>query len=526
MNRRDLLRAGVGTGIVALSSGLLLAGCGSGSDQGPATGAATDDGKPIRGGTITVAMVSRGAAETLSPHAAISQNDWHRTKQINETLFRFGAEGTWEPWLAESAEPNADATEWTFRLREGVEWHDGKPLTADDLIYTFNSWRDPDVNFSSFAKSIVDFNRIKRLDDRTVRLGLKRGLAEFHTLTGFYPAAVVQDGFKNWKKPIGTGPFKFESFTPGKQSVFVRNPNYWRDGKPYVDRLVIDSSFSDEAARVNAVLSGAAQIVTAVPPALAKAHANSSRIEISQAPGPAFQSIAMRVDAKPFDDVRVRQALQLLVNREALAQNVFEGFATPGHDIGGFTLSYYADDLKRVQDVEQAKSLLKAAGQTDLRISLKTHSGKAGFVEAGTLIARDFREAGVTMDINRVDPSTYFSKEAGYLSNPFNSQDWTQLQSLSNFYLQTLTTGAPYNVTHWGDDRADALLNEALKEVDETRAADKWREVQKLQFEQGGNLIYNNLAWVDGYSPSLRGIRATKAGWADGVDFASAWIAS
>src|SRR5262249_47735120 len=152
----------------------------------------------------------------------------------------------------------------------GVTWHDGKPFTADDVVYTFHTWSDS-ANFGNAALAgIVDFPRVRKRGNLTVEVPLVKPAAALPSLFSGYTNFVVQNGstpasFKT--HPIGTGPFMFKSFTPGQRSEFVRNPSYWEPGgKPYVDRLVIQSSFTDETSRLNALLSGQTNILALMPP--------------------------------------------------------------------------------------------------------------------------------------------------------------------------------------------------------------------------------------------------------------------
>ena len=318
-------------GALGLSSAALLAACGgthaatagttSATSTGPTGGAA------VKGGTLRVGLVSAGSAETIDVRKALNFPDYVRLFNLLDPLFFAAPGGLVTPGLCQAAHPNKDATVWTLELRPGVEWQDGSPFTADDVIYTMqSSWHSKQSNIYSLADSIIDYTRLRKRDKLTVEVGLKHGVAQFPSTTFTQNSSVIKNGTTDFSKVIGTGPFKLESFTPGSQSVFTANPNYWGAPAPYVDTLIIDSSYANDTARLNALLAGDVDIVPTVAPALAKANAASGRIVLGNAPGPAFIAPTMIITEPPFTDVRVRQALRLLADREALALEALAGY--------------------------------------------------------------------------------------------------------------------------------------------------------------------------------------------------------
>ena len=185
-----------------------------------------------------------------------------------------------------------------------------------------------------------------------------------------------------------------KSFTPGRQSVFVKNPNYWVSGKPYVDSLTIDS-IDDNTARLNALLSNQIDAMAQLPTQQAKAHAATGDITVLVAPSPQAMMFYMDTTKAPFTDPRVTLAMKLIADRKALVESAISGYGTVGNDIFGAGLPFYDKSLpQRVQDIEKAKSLLKAAGQSNLTVQLNTSPIFPGFVEAATLLAQQAKKAG------------------------------------------------------------------------------------------------------------------------------------
>ena len=532
---RDLTRRGF---VVAASAGaaaaaLGLSACGSGHSSSPKATRPTDfstgpgGGTPVRGGTLRVGTVTGGAAETLNLMTAAQNADIIRIYNLYDPLFFPAPAGGYKPALVERAEANADATAWTLHLRRGVVWHDGKPFTADDVVYTIkSSWGSPKNTYNAVLSSIVDFAGVRKLDAQTVRVPLKIGLADFPTVTCIQQCYVVQDGTKDFNKVVGTGPFKLESFDPGSRSVFTANKDYWIEGQPYVDRLVVDSSFATDSTRLNALLGGDLDIAPGVSPALATANARGGRLVLGNQPGPGFVGPVCRVDKAPFSDSRVREALKLIPDRPQYVSSVYNGFGVVSNDCPGFTDRYHAKDLKRERDVEKAKSLLKAAGHEGLQVTLATSTAFPGQSETATLFKQHARAAGVAVNVKQISPSTYYTPSGGFFTRPFSVTFYNNgLNSLAAFYLTSLVPGAPYNESHSGKDAGQTrLLFDALGETDPAKAADKWHAVQELQFNQGPYTIPATGNWLDAYSPKVRGVRTTSVLSCDNFNFTSGWL--
>ena len=432
------------------------------------------------------------------------------------------------PGLATEAQANSDFTVWTLKLRDGVHWHDGKPFTADDVVYTIqNSWgAKSGLNYSLYSPNI-DFKNVRKLDTLTVEIPLLRSIAQFPQLTFTQASHIIQDGTTDFSRPVGTGPFVYKSFDPGTQSVFTANKDYWQSPEPYVDELVIDSSFTADPARLNSLLAGNIDIAPSVPPALARAQESSDKVVLGNQPGSGFLAVTMRVDQEPFKDVRVRQAMKLIPDRQAILSSALDDFGVIGNDSPGNTLQYWASDIEPVHDPEKAKSLLQAAGQDSLSLKLYTAGVIAGMNETATLFADQASAAGVDVSVGKDDPATYYSAGSPggtWPNKTFSINNWIIGQgSLPLFYLSALQKDAPYNETHWDSPQGDKLLSEALAEGDENAAKDKWRAVQELQVNEGGYILTSFLNWVDGYAPSIRGVQTTGAGPCNYWDFKSAW---
>ena len=256
-SRREVMRAALGTTLFA-AGGSVLSGCGGSSSQSATP--ASNTAHPKHGGTLH-AGVPVGAPLTHSiPTRSSAILTFCGMSSSSSSLVTFDKHAQPQLTLAEEFTPNANATQWTVRLRRGITFHNGKTVTADDIIYTLQRITNPKAPLSGAASmASVDTKNIKKLDQYTVQIPCHTPFAALYELQACYYYSIVPVGF-NPKQPVGTGPYAYESFTPGQASTFVRNANYWQAPLPYTDRVVI-TDFEDETSQVNALTSGAVNLV-------------------------------------------------------------------------------------------------------------------------------------------------------------------------------------------------------------------------------------------------------------------------
>jgi peptide/nickel transport system substrate-binding protein len=532
-SRRDFLKAAGAVTVGTTGLGGVVSACDWGDDSTKKTPAAADR-TPVRGGTVTIGMMSLGKGESVNPQYQLSNVDFLRAFLLFDRLFMQGEDiRTLEPRLATSAESNSDATLWTLHLREDVVWHDGKPFGADDVVWSVKSWSDPYNIGYGLANGVVDFKRVRARGPLTVEIPLHVSRAELPSALAV-TGPVVQNGAKTKQlnsHPIGTGPFKFVSFTPGQQSVFAAHKDYWEDGKPYLDRVVVNSSFTDEEARQNALLGGQIDISSTVPPPNAKQMEKAGGVKLLTSHSPFGAFFQMRVDKGPFADVRVRKAMKLIADRQALVDGALVGYGRPANDLQGRMCRYFADDLPvPEQDIEQAKSLLKAAGQENLSFELPTSEAGSGYVASATLFAQQAKAAGVNVTVKKIDPTTYFTSAAGFLTRPIAQDGGWSYASLTAAYTDWFLPTSYLNETHWGEqpggEAAIKLINEAMAAVDPARAEQLWAEVQKQQYDEGGSLVWANRDYVDAVADKVQGLKTTPVYNLNGCRLQDGWIAT
>jgi peptide/nickel transport system substrate-binding protein len=329
---------------------------------------------------------------------------------------------------------------------------------------------------------------------------------------GVVPVGYSPKGFGSRTKDplrfIGTGPYKVKSFVPGRQSVHVRNENYWRSGQPYFDQVVI-IDFPDDTARVNALLSGRVDAISDLPYAQSPVVSRRKSLKIYEVPSGAWTPITMSVDQAPFNDARVRQAFRLIASRPQMLRASVAGHGRIANDIYSPSDPCYAGDElpQRRQDLERAKSLLKAAGQDGLTIDLFTTPGDIGMVENSTVFAQNAKQAGVTVNV-RNNPD-FWDK---YLTYTFATTFWGTRNYLSQVAVCALP-GSTYNETHWGagnspgEKQFQALRNQALATVDENKRCQIIKDMQRLEYDQGGYIIPWFKTQLAAYSAKVGGFK-------------------
>ncbi|OLB79705.1 MAG: peptide ABC transporter substrate-binding protein [Actinobacteria bacterium 13_2_20CM_2_71_6] len=518
-SRRDVLRWAAAIAALGATTPLLPA-CSS----TPIATTATSAGPARRGGRLRVGLVGGSGKDSVDAHAPVTHPDEARVMQLYDTLAAYDADFQIQLALAEEITPSADARTWTIRLRQGLEFHNGKAVTADDVAYSLRRITDPkDPKSGAAGLSSVDPNGITIVDPRTVKLVLKAPDAVLLDQLAQYYNGIVPVGYDP-KQPVGAGPFTFGSFQPGQQSVFARHANYWRQGEPYVDEVVI-IDFPDDTARVNALLGGQVDAIDQLPLGQISVVKAAAGLRVLESETGAWLPFTMRVDRPPFNDPRVRQAFRLIVDREQMVRQVLGGHGTVGNDLyGRFDHCYAADLPQRKQDIAKARDLLRQAGKENLTVELVTASVAAGLVEAAQVFANQAKAAGVTVNVRKVDSGEFYGDN--YLKWDFAQDFW-----FSRGYLPQTAQGSapdsPYNETHWADPKFLDLLKQARATVDEAKRCALLAQAQKIEYESGGYIVWGFPNQVDAYSIKVNGFVPDKGGIPlTSYGFRRAWLSS
>jgi peptide/nickel transport system substrate-binding protein len=511
LSRRDLL---VGAGSVLLAGGLAACGGGGGSSSAASGGTTAPAGTPKPGGNFRLGVTGGGAKDLIDGQTIITKPDQARLMASWETLltydedYKLGTDGL----AQEVTQDKPD--QWTIRLKDGIEFNNGKTLSADDVVYSLQRiLSSKEGLFGAAGLASIDPKTIQKMDKLTVRLPLKQADSTIGDQLGQYYNGMVPVGYDRTGplKWVGTGPFVTQSFTPGQQSVHTKNKNYWRKGQPYFDQVTV-TDFADSTAQTNALLSGQVDAITDIPFAQINVAKSNGGLAILISQGGGWLPLCMAVDMEPFTDNRVRQAMRLIVDRKAMLEQVLSGYGRVANDLySPFDACFDSSLAQREQDIEKAKSLLKQAGKDGMTVDLHTTNGAAGMVDSATIFASQAKAAGITVNVHN-DPNYYGDQ---YLKLAFSVDFWGTRNYLPQVANGSIP-GAPYNETHWppksgpGSNFVD-LYHQALAEVDESKRCDIVHEMQSLEYNYGGYVIpfFNNL--VDAYSSKVAGFKVSKA---------------
>lgn len=507
--RRQFLQTSI-VGAAGLATASLLAACGSSGSASTAPTATTGSssiGTPKRGGTLIAAVTGGSSIDTVDPKFPQTQPDYARLRALYNSLVEFDTNALPKLTLADELSPNADATEWTIRVKQGVEFHNGKELTIDDVMFTLNRIAYKSQGEGAGEILALNLPAAKKLDKYTVKIPCHTPFAVLDGVLAGYYFNIVPENF-NARKPIGTGPYRYESFTPGVRSLFSRNPNYWENGLPYTDALEI-VDYQDETSQTNALLSGQANLANDLTAdQISVLTAQGKKVVIS--PGGGSTPFTMRCDQHPWTDNRVRTAMKLIVNRPQMLELLFAGHGTLGNDIFGIWDPSYDHSIpQRAQDIEQAKSLLKAAGASNLTVTLTTGNIAQGTLKSAQIFAQQAASAGVTINIQQVTPTQLYGP---------NWLKWNFAQDFWNWYpylVQSAQTQAPtaqFNETHFSNPKYSKLFKQAVGTVDLAKRTELVHQLQQIDWAEGGYITPYFPPVIDGFAANVEGIAASKVG--------------
>lgn len=500
VTRRRALAAALGAAAVP------LAGCGSGSGSSE---------------RLRAAFPTAGSGESLDPHTSSLFVDQARAKALFDTLVGYDDDMSLVPRLAASWEPDASGTRWRIRLRQ-ARFHDGSPVTAQDVLYSYRRIIDPATASpasSNFADLDVTASRARSATE--LELVLRAPNFEFPLAWGAPATEIVKAGTRDFRSPIGSGPFRFRSFVPGQSAVFTRFDGHFSGSAKPAELEFL--SIAEESARVSALLSGQVHYAHDVSANAAKQLRDDKRTRVLAARHGTMQAVALKIDRKPFTDPRVLQAVLLGVDRPALLRVALSGSGEVGNDLFGNGLTYYPHDLpQRSRDVGRARALLREAGAGELNFELLTSAADPYFESAATLIAEQLGEIGAKVT-PRVRPSeTYFSdiKKTGVAAHTR-----TATLPIPTFLGERFSSDADSaNYTGYRSARFDALFDRALRTRDTAGRAELFDQAQRLVRDRAGLMVWGFSDWNVGIARELAGMRAAPPNSLDWARFDNATL--
>jgi peptide/nickel transport system substrate-binding protein len=474
-----------------------------------------------RGGTLTIARPDEPL--TLDPFTPSDNGSIYNITQICEPLFMADSTGRGlEPGLAESWEVAPDGLSVTLKLRPGVKFSNGKPMTIEDVIFSLQKVSDPKASFGFAFDAVKSFDKV---DDGTLRITLKRPYAALQSALSLFSASIVskadyeKDPAAFGVKPVCTGPFQVESYERGTQVVMVPNPYYWKmgaDGKPlpYVDKVVL-KYVPESNSRVLGLQNGDFDAILAVPLNQAEAVKQIDGASLEVSPSYRLDYVYLNHAKKPLDDKRIRLALNYAANHDAIMKAVYFGYGEVPNSYMP-KVNFWSDKVEKIPyDIEKAKQLVKEAGYDGTPIQLMVDTGNAPFRTIATILQQGWQQAGLKVEIVEFDVGTAFSMTqkgdyqayVSYITSDINDDD--ELAS-----IEADGTGATQAFfSNYKSDEVTQLLKDARETGDKAKRAEIYGKVQNIVYQDGYSVPLNFLPYVNGYKNSVKNWKNLTVGW-------------
>lgn len=458
---------------------------------------------PRQGGRIRVAGAGAGIGDTLDPARFANQTDYSRGHMFYNGLVTLDGQLSPQPELAEEFS-SRDAQTWVFRLRKGVSFHDGKALTSADVVFSLLRHKDPATG--SKVKALVDqIATVSASGPLEVTVTLKAPNADLPVILGTHHFMIVPDGTRDFSAGIGTGPFRVQEFRPGVRSVAVRNKNYWKSGRPYLDEIEF-IGISDDGARVNGLLSGDLDLVAAVNPRQVKRLRQTPGFAVLDTPSGQYTDLIMRSDLGPGRNPDFVLAMKHLFDRELLRKVVAQGHATLANDqpIDPSHRFHFAGLPQRPYDPERARFHFRKSGLGGSRIPLVASPVATYSIEIAVVLQHAARRIGMDLDVKRMPGDGYWSNH--WLQSPMGFGNTNPRPSADTLLTQFFKSDSPWNEARWKRPRFDQLLLAARAELDVDKRKSLYADMQTMIHEDGGLGIPMFISSLDGHSQRLRGL--------------------
>ena len=493
LSRRDFIQGLMAVGMTVSGATAVLGGA---RDAKAAT--------PKKGGRLRYAWNLHGPDDTLDPALLSGGLDYVRARSYYNNLVQFNDDLSLRPDLAQEWGASADGLEWTFKLRKDVEFHDGAPFTADDVIYTLNRHMGED-SISKVTEMVSFVSEWKKVDKYTVKAVLASPNSDLAAVLGTFHFKIIQDGAQGeyFSKPNGTGPFKPVEFIPGVRSVGVRNDNYFK-GEVYLDEIET-FGITDNVARVNALVSGDVEIIGGVDPKAIKQIEAEPTVEMWSVPSGTYNGIVLALDRAPGNNPDFVRALKYLVNRERVVRTILKGQGLLGNDhpIGPpYGADHCAELPQHEFDPDKAKFHLEKSGINETTVEVA--DVLPGVTDTCLLLQRDAEKIGLKFNVKRVPTDGYWGNI--WMVRPVFVTGWFMRPTANVMFSIAYASDAPWNESRWKNERFDKLLAETRVVQDSGLRHEMYCEMQKLVSDTAGVIIPNHLNNIDAKAKRVKGV--------------------
>lgn len=469
--------------------------------------AIAQDAEPQTGGTLRAAWQARW--ESLDPHFASSEASFQVLNNVLETLTFFDDDMNVVPWLAESWERSEDGLTWTFALREGVTFSNGRAMTAEDVKWSFERLIDPAIGSGNAWRIGGADTVIEVVDDTTVAIttatpiaNLPSSLAANKSTAVMASESVEEDGTVN--VPIGTGPFVIAEVEGTTRLLLEARDDYWQEGLPYLDAVEI-IPITDDTARDLALQGGEVDWIFTISPQNLETLQADEAVIVDTAPRLAYDYFGLNLNREPFDDVRVRQAIAYAIDREVICQFAFFGLCEPVHGPTGSGTPWYFPYAPYDRDLDKARELLGEAGVGDgFTMQMMTAIGFDETLRGAQVVQQQLAEVGIEVEIEDIEFSEWLERQGAGEFDAF-MLSWLGLTDVEDYFYLQHRTGNAFNFTGYSNPEFDAL-------VDEGRTIDDFDERYAV-YEQANQILVDEAPYifmyvkqeVKAYAPHVHG---------------------
>ena len=450
-----------------------------------------------KGGSITVAFQTEWAG--LDPHMTSSMTSIQILNNVIETLTFYNDNGKLVPWLATSWERSEDGKTWTFHLREGVKFSNGREMTAEDVKWTYDRILDPEVGCGYSSNVGPKTTEVKVVDKYTVSIthpkpyGLLPRSLSFTAATGIFAKESVNESGKA-PKPIGTGPFKITEVEGTSKLVLEKNEYYWQKGLPHLDKIVVEP-VPDNTARMNGLISGAYDWVQRVAPQNYEQLKENSKVEVATTCQFSYDYLGVNTERKPLNDVRVRKAIAFALNRKQVCEGAYYGLCEPIQSPVPKCNPWHFDYSPYDRNLEKAKDLLAEAGYPNgFEVELMPTTHYPFTVKAAQIVQQQLAQVGIEASINALEWSQWLQKEGAgeydiYICN------WNGLLDADQYYYRQHHTDEIFNFTGYSNEKFDELVEKGRQITDFDERYEIYKEANKILVDEAPYIyMYNKMA--------------------------------
>lgn len=463
-----------------------------------------------RGGTAQIAMGGANAKNTLDPGIATGSFELLAEGMLYDNLVHLDQGFTPRPALATAWSANRASTVWTFKLRDGVEFHDGTPFTARDVAYTVRRILDPKYKSpaqATLAKLLAP-SGIRVLDKRTIQFRLKGPNGFLPVILGGFNYRIVKSGWKLPSRVVGTGPFRFSRFTAGEIFEVTRNPGYWQNNRPYLDRVRI-VVIHEQSTKLQSVLSGASHLADGLELASAQSVQGSDRARLLRLANGNFAPIVLQASKPPFNKPDVLRALKMGVDRQRFVRTVLSGFGSPGADMSvPRNDPFYPPGFQPIAyNPDEARRLLERAGEKNLSFTLNMSQVEVTMASSALVFADMMKGIGVNVDVKQVPADSYWSQV--WLKEPAYMSFW-QRDHASTIVNYALVSSAVWPEPQFKNAAFDKLINQASRTGDLKTQQRLYHRALPIAARNSGWIVP---AWGDRVWPAAKSLQGVQLDW-------------